>query len=436
MTSTVVTWLREKPVTGKLIRQFKRTRQARWAMVSQIVTSGANFATTVLLVRALGLEDFGRFSICFLLTMIVRNFLNGMVLMPMSTIASKLNPSSTPAYRGFLAVNAGIFAVLSSLFLIAFCAPLGWLINAPWLVGLVLPLAFANLTAVAADYMRRVHFVYDKPVAACGVDIVRFTFQLACLLALIIIWSEDMTPATALYTLVAGAVAGAAFGAFYHGSARWSSRLARAVWPRHWNFIKWMTPGYALEALQVNSPFLLGAAFIGEGAIGLARALQQVANMLNLPYQALIQIGPIIGTKAFKNRGIFGFKKLLFVVSISVLIFTIASNVFCIILFEYFELLLNIYSKDAFLIYIIYSLVNISFSVRLPLIIWFHVLEKPNVIMSANFVGATVATLTPLFFSQIGTYVIPLSSLLAIVITNGFYYYFYTKEKSVGKMKK
>lgn len=70
----------------------------RWAVMSQIVTSGANFLT--ILVRTLGLEGFGLISICFLLIMILRNFLNGMVLIPMSALGPKRSDSSQAAYRG------------------------------------------------------------------------------------------------------------------------------------------------------------------------------------------------------------------------------------------------------------------------------------------------------------------------------------------------
>lgn len=413
MTSTVLARLRDKPVVQKLTRQFERTRQARWAMVSQVVTSGANFATTVLLVRALGLEDFGRFSICFLLTMIVRNFLNGMVLMPMSTIAPKLNPSSTPAYRGFLAANAAVFAVLSSLFLVAICAPLGWLINAPWLVGLALPLAFANLTAVAADYMRRFHFVYDTPAAACGVDVVRFTCQLACLLALIFIWPEEMTPASALYTLVAGAVAGAVFGALYHGSARWSARLARAVWPRHWNFIKWMTPGYVLDAVQHNAPLFLGSAILGEAALGLVRSMQQLANVLNLPLNALQQVAPTLAATAFKKNGHAGLKKFLLVMTGSSVGFVLAVSICAFVASQFLIVsLMNADLSQAQPILFAYLALNLMLLLRLPLMLQYQSVEKPWVLALMSLAGSAAALLlTPYATQSFGPIGIPAAAI-------------------------
>lgn len=417
MTSTVLTRLLDKPVVQKLTRQFERTRQARWAMISQVVTSGANFVTTVLLVRALGLEDFGRFSICFLLTMIVRNFLNGMVLMPMSTIAPKLNISSAPAYRGFLAVNALVFAILSSLLLVAICAPLGWLINAPWLVGLAVPLAFANLTAVAADYMRRFHFVYDTPAAACGVDVVRFTCQLAFLLALVLVWPEDMTPASALYTLTTGAMAGAAFGTLYHGSARWSSRLARAVWPRHWNFIKWMTPGYVLDAIQHNAPLFLGSAILGEAALGLVRSMQQLANVLNLPLNALQQVAPSLAATAFKKNGHAGLRKFLLVMTSSSVGFVLVTALATYLLADIvIGILFDIPTGQALPVLISYFAVNILILLRLPFIIRMQSLERPIFITIASLVGAIAAVaFSYVFLTVFGEQGAPLAAMAALV---------------------
>ena len=425
MTSTGTARIRDKPLVRKLTGLYQRTRQARWAMISQVVTSGANFATTVILVRALGLEDFGRFSICFLLTMIVRNFLNGIVLMPMSTIAPKLHGISTPAYRGFLALNVFAFGIGSSALLAAIAVPLGGLINAPWLADIMLPLAIANLTAVFADYMRRYHFVYEAPAAACGVDTVRFAFQLALLVAFAYLWTGTMTPASALYALAGGAIAGAAFGLLFHGGVKWSNRLAASVWPRHWNFIKWMTPGYALDAVQHNAPLFLGSAILGESALGLVRAMQQLANALNLPLNALQQIAPSLAASSYKKGGHAALKKFLFVMTGSSVAFVMVCAALTFLLSHIVVgILFKVPVAEANPILFTYFVVNILILIRLPLIIKMQSIEKPAHITASSTIGSMTAILFSFVFIHFyNSKGIPLAAIAALM-ANIIYYYF------------
>ena len=125
------TWLE----TGRTLvaRLYRGSRQPRWVMASQMVTSGANFATTLIVVTSLGLETFGQFSLCFILMMIARNFLVGLVLAPRSAITPRLGRHALAGYRGFLAANTLVFSLGSSLLLYVLAAPLGAVLDAPWL---------------------------------------------------------------------------------------------------------------------------------------------------------------------------------------------------------------------------------------------------------------------------------------------------------------
>lgn len=388
-------------------------------MASQIVTSGANFVTAIVIVRVLGLEAFGLFSICFLLIMIVRNFLNGCVLVPMSSIGPKLRPSSLAAYRGFAAVNALAFAVLSGVLLFAIVTPLGAILNSPTLPDLALAAAMANLAANLADFMRRHHFVYEAPARAFAVDLVRFGVQVGLLFWLATATTGMFSAETALYAMAAGSLCGIAVGCFGFGRASWSPRLSKALWPRHWRFIKWMTPATALEAVQGNAPIFIAGALLGETALGLIRAVQQLANVLNLPFNALQQIAPSMAARALSGDGAQALNRFLtrlagasaaalLVTSIAVIA---AADLVLGTLFR-----LNV--ADALPIFLVFCVLNLALVLRLPLIVFYQAREEPSVITAANLVGSGVSLLLSFFLiAEIGPAGVPLVGIVVVAST-------------------
>jgi O-antigen/teichoic acid export membrane protein len=393
-------------------------KHGQWAFASQLVASGANFATSLILIRQLGLQEFGRFAICFLLIMLSRNFLNAVLLAPMSTITPKLSSSAKPAYSGFLAANAIVFSIVSSLLLIVLSAPAGWLINAPWLPSLALPLAFANLASNGADYLRRYHFVKGMPVSGFLVDLVRYGVQLGLLVALVLAAPSLGSASAALYVMAAGALLGTIAGACFHGRLAWSWRLSAAVWPRYWNFVKWTTPGFALDAIQHNAPLFIGSAMLGETTIGVVRAMQQLANVLNLPLNSLQQMAPSLAAAAYKAGGAVALNRFLVRMTLAGMIVLLgiavlglgASN------FLFRHVLDDIAAMPVLLAYL---LVNFVILLRLPLLIHAHSIERLQPTTLSSLFGALGAVAASVAMAgTLGALAVPVAALVALALNH------------------
>lgn len=371
---------------------YDSSTQMRWAFASQIITSAANFVTTLIIVRSLGLQDFGRFSVCFLLLMISRNFLIGILLTPMSIIAPKLRKPSRRAYDGFLVLSVLIFSIGASFLLYALAMPLGVLLKAPWLVDLALPLAMANLTASFADFFRRYHFIHAASAWAFFIDAVRFGTQLLLLMIFAFALRDMFSIQSALYALSLAAIIGAAIGALHNFRPRLRTLLTRAVWPRHWNFIKWMTPSLVLEMVQANAPLFILGAVLGDAALGLVRAMQSLANILNLPINAMAQIAPSMAASIYTRSGFPALQNLLTRMAVFgggiVIIASIIAIAYSPIIIERgFAVDLS----SALTVFIWYCAVNLLLILRLPLQVYFQVLERPRILLLADAVGAMVS---------------------------------------------
>ncbi|MEX0285050.1 MAG: lipopolysaccharide biosynthesis protein [Paracoccaceae bacterium] len=281
-------------------------KRAHWAMAGQVLTSAANLLTTVLLIRLLGLEGFGQFSLCFLMIMVLRSFFMSVVLAPMSTIAPKLRTSSQRAYLGFLLLLVAGFVVVSSLVVAALLYPLSWMLGAPWLMTLAVPMLVTHAMASGSDFCARLHMVTGNPKRSFGVEWVRYSVQFGVILGIFVQNPSALTPATALYALAIAALAGAMTGMMFTPTPKLSRRLTAALWPRHWNFIRWMSLANIVESVQTMAPMFIGLALLGEAALGVLRPIQQLSNILNLPTNAMHQFLPTTATEAFQKRGVTG----------------------------------------------------------------------------------------------------------------------------------
>lgn len=396
-----------------------RSGNVKWAMGSQIITSAANFITSVLLVRGLGLEQFGRFSVGFLLIMVARNFLNGMVLTPMSVVAPRLRSGSDAAYRGFLLANAIVFCLGASLLLWSTSVPLGALLNAPWLPEFAIAVAVASAVTNFTDFLRRYFFVRNTGATAFTVDFLRYTVQLAILVATYVVAPNVLSPTFALWSLTAGSIVAGLVGMLRYGKISWNRRLWRTTWPRHWNFIKWMTPTMALQSVQGQAPMFIGAALLGESTLGLVRAIQQVANVLNLPFNALTQIVPSMGATAMKEAGLQGLKKLLRRMTLLSVGAVGAGSLLVLALYKPVLVgLLGITEAGAFGVLLAYIVLNIFMLLRLPLTVAVDVKERPIFNTLANLAGTVFAlAFASVTIGTAGMVAIPGMSIIIILIT-------------------
>lgn len=309
----------------KRLRQFRRKsphlKDHFWNLSSQILSSAASIAAAVIITRDSGIELFGRFSLCFLILMLNRNFLMAMLLTPMSSIGPKIRKATLP-YKGFLLLNLiGFLGLLCCV--LAIVAALGGYAGADWLGHAYVPLVVAAVLGSVSDYLRRFQILYGTPARAFAIDLCRYTAQTFVILAASLS-AGGIALSTALFAIAVGGALGASIGAYWHGGWQLRWHLNRAAWRRHLNFIRWTTPGVALESLQGAAPLFLVAAVLGEAAVGVIRAMQVVANAMNLPLNALQQIAPVLAGKAFAAGGLPRLRLLMVETGIGALLFSLA----------------------------------------------------------------------------------------------------------------
>ena len=99
---------------GRLDALARRYRRVGWAVADQVLVSGASFATTLLVARFLGKQEFGRFVLAWLAALIIQNVQIALIMTPATTFAMREAPARQPAYFGAICIHQAVFAVLTT----------------------------------------------------------------------------------------------------------------------------------------------------------------------------------------------------------------------------------------------------------------------------------------------------------------------------------
>ncbi|KHK90019.1 lipopolysaccharide biosynthesis protein [Novosphingobium malaysiense] len=395
------------------------SRDPFWALATQVVTSGANFLTTVVMVRVMGLTEFGRFSIAFLLIMVVRNFQLSVVLTPMSTVGPKLSGARQNAYRGFLLANSLVFSLAaSSLIALGSCLA-ATILELNWMWTLFPGLAAANFTSNMAEFYRRHCFNQKDRQSAMLVEVVRYLVQLAVLGVLALGAHHWLSPSTGLYTLALGGAAGCLVGVRRYGVMRWNAPFNRAIWPRHWSLIKWLTPGIVFQTLLGPGCIVFASFFFSEAMVGALRAMQNISNVLQTPINGMQNIAANTAAHKWFKWGAEVLKHYLLKMAMAMVGFSIILTIIVIMYRNFIiSITMGLHEDGLGILLALFCIANVAASINFMSTVGLQAMEKGKPITVGSAVGAVLSPfLIVVLVPATGIYSVPLARILAVMVS-------------------
>ena len=97
---------------GALARALQLIQSAgriKWALADQVLVSGSNFLSTIVLARALGIEEFGRYVLAWAIIVFMQNIQYAAVSSAMLSIGPKQSIEKAPSYFGALFAHQAFF---------------------------------------------------------------------------------------------------------------------------------------------------------------------------------------------------------------------------------------------------------------------------------------------------------------------------------------
>ena len=101
----------------KITNLFLKLKNFSNILFDQIIVSGSNFIISILLIRFLDLEIFGKFSFLWLILLLINSVHLSYIISPMITNAGKQNENESKSFYGSVILHQILFSSLICLIL-------------------------------------------------------------------------------------------------------------------------------------------------------------------------------------------------------------------------------------------------------------------------------------------------------------------------------
>jgi len=283
------------------LRLHRTYRDTNWAMVDQGVVSGVNFLTMVILARSLGVEQFGRFSIAWLVLLFFKSIQAALVVSPMMSIGPKQAPEALPLYYGAVVVQQAAIALLTFLFIAVAVPAAGMMPVDLGLAGLGLALGAAAAADQLQDFVRRYLYTRQRAFAACWNDIVCYGFRTVLLLGML--YFGATSSALALWLVAASSALAVGIGALLIEPVRFERPVFFATCGHHWAFSKWLFGSSILRWMSGHLIVLMSGGILGAYAVGAIRSTTNILAPVQVFLLALSNIAPVKAARLFHDEG-------------------------------------------------------------------------------------------------------------------------------------
>lgn len=291
------------------VKFWERHNHVNWALVDQSMVSGVNFVTGILLARYLGIEEFGKYALAWMMVLFVNSIQHAAINSPMMSIGPKQSEAQCPAYFGAIIVQLLVFAGMAFMVLWVGSEWMNQVFPEWHMEGLGIPLALATFAVLLQDFLRRYFFTKGLPAKAFINDAIRYVGQLSVLVYLFVFSRSPMDTSKVLWVIALTAFSACVLGAFFVEKIAIDREVLNKTVHRHWQSSKWLT-GSALVKWLTGNVFLIGAgALIGTVAVGAVKAAQNLMGIVNILFMGLENIVPVQaarhlpvgGKKALRN---------------------------------------------------------------------------------------------------------------------------------------
>jgi O-antigen/teichoic acid export membrane protein len=275
------------------------------ALGDQALVSGTNFITNVVLARALGLSGYGVFALAWMAVLFVNSLQWAFIISPMMSVGPKQEPAERPLYYGAVVLQEVVFAVICAA--AVYIAVHVSVARFPkWDVhGLGAPLAFAALTYLLQDFVRRYLFSTRQSKLALASDAISYLTQLPILM--LMARGSHFSAQAALWVIAGTSLAGFAAGCYWFEPIRFKSSSIREVFWRHWKISRWLAPSAFMQWSSGNLFLVAAPIYYGAAAAGILRASQNIVGVAHIWFLGLDNVVPAEAARRMHSHGLDAF---------------------------------------------------------------------------------------------------------------------------------
>lgn len=277
---------------------YQKYQDKGFVFLDQALVSGTNFCVGIALARWLGIENYGLYSLAWMVVLFASGLQQSLFTAPLYALTAKqVDRQLWISKLSFLQL---IFSIL--------CIPIVYAIvelvfyfHAEWRIE-GLPLMVSLLVAVYTlnDFFRRVLFIYRNAKSVFLMDVIGFGCQLLVLFALYQI--GDLT----IYNAFAGVLIVQLLSLMFY-VLRFKPSISAAelktTFGLLWNYSRYLLATSVLQWSSGNYFIIVSAAILGPATVGLIRIVQNLMGLLHVIFLALENVIPLRAADILKQGG-------------------------------------------------------------------------------------------------------------------------------------
>jgi O-antigen/teichoic acid export membrane protein len=283
---------------------LQRYSHVNWTLADQVMVSGLNFLTGVLLGRFLGVEGYGQFVLLYTVLLYVNIFQFALIIAPMMSIAPQASSDveRTNYFKGIITLQLLLSFLLSLIVVVLGSGTEKWF--PAWnLKNNVLPLAFSILFFQLQDWLRRYYFILGKGKAVFINDVVSYGGQITLLVVLYRFGRLNIT--NAFWAIAVSSAIAFLIGALTE-NIRPVWAYALQTFKQSWDFGRNLLFAGQISWAGSQGILLFGASILGAKAAGGIRAAQNIVGPLSILFQAMENIIPIQAAQHYAKKHLTG----------------------------------------------------------------------------------------------------------------------------------
>lgn len=271
-------------------------------LADQAIVSGGNFLLGVLLTRYLGLEQYGIYTLLWMVVLVALSLSQAFLTTPLLSLGPKMWKSDLKPYLASLqiiqiAISGG--AALITLIILWSGSLLRITMPDERLVFILPLLVGAHLIY---DFYRKYFFVRQKWVLALWMDIGMYTLILMGMAGLIWHSSLTLTGCLALVMLANWMVITVVF--MYLNLGWYGVDRIKQTLSRHIQYSKWLVGTAVLQWLSGNFFLIAGAGVLGATAVGVIRMVQNILGLTHVLFLAMENVIPVQAATHLRTGGV------------------------------------------------------------------------------------------------------------------------------------
>ena len=402
---------------------FYRTNFSK-TFFDQCIVSAGNFFSTFILIKFLGLEDFGIFSKIWIIIISVNIIQQAILINPLLSISAKLTSLEKEIYISNSYTLQIIFSLITSFFLIFLIKIFDNIFGVYATNNLGLFYIFSSMAIIQLnEFYRKSIYAREKIKNLLEYDLIRYVSQITILLFALINGLKAPEKILLIYSL--SCFLSFLFNLHIIPKISISFTNTLKTFKRNWLISRWLISQSLMSWLQSNYLLFMTSFILGASSLGILRTFQSILGISHILLHSIDTWLPLQSGKILKQKSPDFFKKnmlkIIFKSSIIfVIIFSIIFSLSNFILLTFDKNLLD-YIDEFRLFCIVYLLMSINYPLKNILL----GIEKTT----SNFYGSILSILVIIMlgnyfinnFGLMGIIALYFLSNLIILLSNIFY---------------